>query len=182
MCQHFIGRVISRYLNSIKILQSCPFPLQIEPKTCSHHCDNPRKQIDASPPQIIYPVINWCIAPLPQDGPVVLVAVFDIGIDGHPLGSHPLDISWACVIQHLLRGGFGVDGLYVIDESVQNWLIFSTTDHPISSLVDPLVQSGDLFLAKVGFFTVEHLEVVPIWHLDIEIQINSTVLLHHKQP
>ena len=127
-------------------------------------------------------MINGCIAAFPQDRPVVLVAVFDVWIDGHPLGSHPLDISWACVVQHLLGGGLGVDGFYIPDESVQNWLIFCTTDHPVPGLVDPLVQSSDLLLAKVCFFAVEHLKVVPIWYLHVEIQINSAVLLHHQQP
>ena len=126
-------------------------------------------------------MIDRSIASFPLNCPVILIAVLNIGINHHPLCTHCLDVSWSRVFKDLLRTWLFMDRLYTRDKFLQLRSVLPATNHPISSLVDSLMKSCYLLLAKICLLTLKHLEVIPVRNFHIEIKVNTPILLHHKQ-
>ena len=72
------------------------------PEDESHNEDDGGKEVDTGPAKVVDVVVDGSVATLSEDSPVILVAVLDIGVDHHPLGSHSLDVLGPSILKNLI--------------------------------------------------------------------------------
>lgn len=124
-------------------------------------------------------MIQGSYASFSFDGPVVVIAMLDIGIRYHILGIHSQKVTRACVFKHLYRSWIAlVNLLYVVDKSLHLRSVLPAAGEPIGYFVYFFIEECDLFFTKKCFaFAVEYFQIVPVINLSVEIKIDASVLL-----